>query len=78
MAGTGSEGDDIIEVQVNRARCIATKSCINTAPGVFRLDEVRISSVIDPRGEPLELLIEAAENCPTASISVFVNGEKRA
>ncbi|MDQ4098374.1 MAG: ferredoxin [Actinomycetota bacterium] len=60
-----------LEVRVNRARCIATKSCIYAAPGVFELDEMRISTVVDPEGDPLDAVIEAAENCPTSAISVF-------
>jgi ferredoxin len=67
-----------LEVRVNRARCIATKSCIHAAPAVFELDEMRISTVIDPEGEPLDAVIEAAENCPTSAISVFQDGRQLA
>jgi ferredoxin len=67
-----------LRVEVNRARCIATKSCINHAPGVFALDETRVSSVRNPHGDPLEMVIEAAENCPTGAISVFRGGERLA
>jgi ferredoxin len=63
-----------VRVEVNRARCIATKSCINAAPGVFELDETRVSTVRDPAGEPLEAVIEAAEGCPTGAISVWQEG----
>jgi ferredoxin len=65
-----------LEVRVNRARCIATKSCIHAAPGVFQLDDMRISTVIDPDGEPLAAVIEAAENCPTSAISVYKDGRQ--
>lgn len=67
-----------LEVRVDRARCIATKSCVHGAPGVFQLDDVRISTVVDPHGEPLETVVEAAENCPTGAISVFQDGRRLA
>ena len=64
-----------VEVRVDRTRCIATQSCIHTAPGVFELDDVRIATVIDPEAEPLEVVLEAAENCPTGAIAVLRDGE---
>ena len=67
-----------IEIQVSRARCIASKACINRAPGVFELDPSRVSSVHNPDGEPLDAVIEAAEACPTGAITVFLDGEKLA
>lgn len=67
-----------LEVRVERARCIAAQSCISAAPGVFQLDEMRISTVRDPEGEPLDAVIEAAEYCPTGAISVYRDGEKLA
>jgi ferredoxin len=67
-----------LEVRVNRARCIATKSCIHAAPAVFALDEMRISTVVDPDAEPRDIVIEAAENCPTSAISVFEDGRQLA
>ncbi len=63
---------------MDRSRCIATKSCIYAAPGVFQLDDMRISTVIDPQGDPLDAVIEAAENCPTSAISVFRDGRQLA
>ena len=67
-----------VDVRVDRARCIAAQSCVNAAPRTFELDELRISTVIDPEAERLDALIEAAEYCPTGAISVFRDGEKLA
>jgi ferredoxin len=67
-----------LEVRVDRARCIATKSCVHAAPGVFELDEARISTVRDPGAEPLDAVVEAAERCPTSAISVFQDGRRLA
>lgn len=65
-----------IEVAVSRHKCIASKACINRAPGVFELDATRVSSVKDPNGEPLDAILEAAEACPTGAITVTRDGER--
>ena len=67
-----------VEVRVDRARCIGTKSCVYAAPGTFELDDQLISTVVDPEADPLEAVLEAAEVCPTAAISVFRDGQKLA
>jgi ferredoxin len=63
-----------LEVRVDRTRCIASKSCVYAAPGTFELDELRISTVIDPQADPLDAVLEAAETCPTGAISVVQDG----
>lgn len=63
---------------MDRRRCIGTKSCVYAAPGTFQVDEQLISTVIDPEGDPLDAVVEAAESCPTGAISVFVDGEQKA
>jgi ferredoxin len=67
-----------LDVRVDRARCIATKSCVHAAPGMFELDDLRISTVRDPDGEPLDAVLEAAASCPTSAISVFQDGRRLA
>jgi ferredoxin len=67
-----------LEVRVQRALCIATKSCINAAPHTFALDPTLVSTVVDPEGDPEEDVIRAAEACPTGAISVFRDGERLA
>jgi len=66
-----------VEIKVS-PRCIATKACINRAPGVFELDEQRMSRVHNPDGEDLETILEAAEACPTGAITVFLDGKRLA
>jgi ferredoxin len=63
-----------LEVRVERARCIATKSCVNNAPGTFALDATMVSTVTDPGGDPEDDVVAAAEACPTGAISVFRDG----
>jgi ferredoxin len=65
-----------IEIAVSRHKCIATKACMNRAPGVFELDPTRVSSVKDPDGEDLDTILSAAEACPTGAITVYQDGVK--
>jgi ferredoxin len=44
--------------------------CVATASGVFRHNENRQSTVIDPAGAPAETVLEAASNCPVSAIRV--------
>jgi ferredoxin len=55
---------------VDASGCIAQGDCAEIAPEVFRLDD---TSVVIGSG-PEDLLLEAAEACPTAAISI-VDGE---
>ncbi len=63
-----------IEIEVDRALCIGSGDCVDTAPDVFELDEEDKARVIDPDGAPTDLVLEAAGNCPVTAI--FVRGEE--
>lgn len=62
-----------IRIEVDRALCIGSGDCVETAPEVFELDSEDKARVIDPDGGPTDLVIEAAGNCPVTAI--FVYGE---
>lgn len=40
------------------------------APDTFDIDDLGQASVVDPRGDSLELVLDAAQNCPVRAISV--------
>jgi ferredoxin len=63
-----------IHVEVDRALCIGSGDCVDTAPDVFRLDEEDKAVVIDPDGASRDDILEAAGNCPVTAI--FVIGEE--
>jgi len=65
-----------LDVQVQRARCIATKSCMSAAPHTFALDPTRIATVTGGAGGAPDEVITAAEACPTGAISVYRDGVK--
>ena len=62
-----------IRIEVDVGLCIGSGDCVETAPEVFELDEEDKARVIDPDGAEVDVVIEAAGNCPVTAI--FVYGE---
>jgi ferredoxin len=62
-----------IEITVDRALCIGSGDCVDTAPDVFQLDDEDKAVVGDPYCASVDDVIAAAGNCPVAAI--FVIGE---
>jgi len=60
-----------IRIEVDRALCIGSGDCVDTAPEVFELDGEEKARVIDPDGAPTDLVIEAASNCPVTAVFVY-------
>ena len=46
---------------------------MDSAPGVFELDHEDKAVVIDPDGDPMDMVMDAAGNCPVTAI--FIYGE---
>jgi ferredoxin len=63
-----------IQVTVDRALCIGSGDCVDTAPNVFQLDEEDKAVVVDPDGASVDEIVQAAGNCPVSAI--FVVGEE--
>jgi ferredoxin len=59
-----------LRVTVDRSVCVGNGTCIRTATHVFRHNDDRQSVVVDPAGDPAELVLEAAESCPVSAIRV--------
>jgi ferredoxin len=62
-----------VEITVDRALCIGSGDCVDTAPDVFQLDDEDKAVVVDPDGASVDDVIVAAGNCPVSAI--FVIGE---
>ncbi|MGH7986208.1 MAG: ferredoxin [Candidatus Binataceae bacterium] len=56
---------------VNKARCIASEDCVQTAPGVFQLDDDGKSEVYNQTGAPDNVILAAARACPAKAITVL-------
>ena len=63
-----------IDITVDRALCIGSGDCVDTAPNVFQLDDEDKAVVVDPDGASVDEVVEAAGNCPVSAI--FVVGEE--
>ena len=62
--------EEPLTIAVDRAECIGAGQCVVLAPKTFRLDDAMKAEVVDPEGEPEEIVIEAAVICPTQAIYV--------
>lgn len=63
-----------LKISVNKAKCISSGDCVETAPGVFQLDNDGKSEVMNPDGAPDGTIVAAARGCPVKAITV-VNEE---
>lgn len=61
-----------LRIEVDRGLCIGSGDCVDTAPNVFELDPEDKARVIDPDGDPSDIVVDAAMNCPVTAI--FVEG----
>lgn len=59
-----------LKTTVNKAKCISSGDCVETAPAVFRLDEDGKSEVYNPTGAPDAVIMTAARGCPVKAIVV--------
>ena len=59
-----------LKITVNPSVCVGNAMCETYATKTFALNDDRQSSVINPEGDPEELVLEAAENCPVSAITV--------
>jgi ferredoxin len=60
-----------LRTTVNKAKCISSEDCVESAPGVFRLDEEGKSEVYNPAGAPDGVILAAARGCPAKAIVVI-------
>jgi ferredoxin len=60
-----------IAVRVDRALCIGSGDCVDSAPDVFQLDEEDKAVVVDPDGGSVDDVLGAAYNCPVSAIFVI-------
>ena len=59
-----------LRIRVDHHVCVGNAMCETFAPRVFRLNDNRQSEAVNPQGDPVEQVLEAAENCPVGAITV--------
>lgn len=72
-----SEDDSTLEpiaVHLDRRRCSASRTCVETAPAVFRYSEAKgvseVATKVVEDEATIELVRKAHELCPTSSIVI--------
>ena len=59
-----------LRIRVDHATCVGNAMCEAIVPKVFRLNDNRQSEAVDPAGDSVEKILEAAESCPVSAILV--------
>lgn len=59
-----------IRIEINPETCIGSGNCGFWAPSTFDIGDDNVAFVVDPTGDPLEVIRKAAEGCPTRSITI--------
>ena len=59
-----------LRISIDHDVCVGNAMCTTIAPDVFQLNEERQSEAVNPAGDAVEQILEAAENCPVSAITV--------
>jgi len=62
-------------IEIDRNACMGSGVCAVYASATFDIDDETKSIVIDPAGDPLDLIEAAAAGCPTGAIKVIHSPE---
>jgi ferredoxin len=59
-----------VTIEVDRELCFGFGDCVDSAPGVFQLDDESKSVVVDPDAADRDGLLLAAQDCPVDAITI--------
>ncbi len=59
-----------LRITVDHDVCVGNAMCETFATNTFALNDNRQSEAVNPEGDSLDLILEAAENCPVSAIRV--------
>jgi ferredoxin len=59
-----------LRVTIDEQACVGNQACVESAPGVFRLNQKGTSEVVDVAAGTEDEIVDAAWNCPVGAISV--------
>ena len=59
-----------IAIVVDRELCYGFGDCVDSAPGVFELDDEDKSVVVDPNAQSRDDIILASQDCPVDAIII--------
>ncbi len=64
-----------IAITVDPGMCMGIRSCVQTAPGSFVIQDGNISHGVDEPTDELATVLDAAAACPNFAITVAVGDE---
>jgi ferredoxin len=74
VSGAASEAvlskRNAVTIEVDRELCFGFGDCVDSAPGVFELDEESKSVVVDPEAQDRDTILVAAQDCPVDAIFI--------
>lgn len=68
MTTASKEG---LAIEIDRELCYGFGDCVNSAPGVFELDDEEKAVVVDPNAQGRDDLVTAAADCPVNAITIM-------
>ncbi len=66
-----------MKIEIKRDICIGAATCSALAPDVFELDQEMKAIVKNPHGASDEVILEAAQSCPTLAIYIYDDADKQ-
>ena len=66
-----------LKITVDHDVCVGNAMCETFATNTFALNEERQSEAVNPQGDPLAQVLEAADNCPVSAITPFLHSGGR-
>lgn len=61
-----------LTVRIDRLLCVGFETCVDVAPGLFRLDEEGIAAFHpNAAGIGADVVLEACRSCPVDALEVF-------
>jgi ferredoxin len=64
-----------IVITVDPGMCMGIRSCVQTAPGSFVMQDGTVSRGVDEPADELATVLDAAASCPNFAITVAVGSE---
>lgn len=74
MTRTQKGDHHVIEVRIDRDRCMGSGNCVFWAPDAFELDDEGISRLATPRAGDEAGILRALAGCPVGAIAVLRDG----
>ncbi|HEV7918810.1 MAG TPA: ferredoxin [Solirubrobacterales bacterium] len=60
-----------IRIEVDRDLCFGFGDCVDSAPGVFKLDDEETAVVVDPDAQDRDSILIASQDCPVDAIFIY-------